>query len=255
MSDAHLPPAPAAPPPSAPAPAPIPAPPPAPAAVAPPPPPAPHRVDIVVRSEPAAPPAPVATPEPAPPPARIVEPDDPPAGSRDSISSVRAEAAAERVRRREYQAEVETLKQQAATLQQELAEARNSNSAEAQGRITRLEQRTIDSELRAWAAHEGIVDLDLLPLISKQAVTIDADGNVRGASEAVAAFKAAKPSYFRQPAAPPDPAGAPPAPAASSTGSTRPAPAPSPGNEPSSVRDLSRGDFRRAARAAVASLR
>ncbi len=202
MSDPSLPPAPAVTPPPAPAPPP---PPPAPAAVAPPPPPAPQRVDIVVRSEPAAAPvAPPAPPAPAPP-AAVVEPVEPPGGNRDNISTVRAEAAAERVRRRELQGEVERLNAQTTSLQAELAEARSSTNTEAQTRITRLEQRTIDSELRAWAAHEGIVDLDLLPLINKQAVTIDADGNVTGAGEAVAAFKAAKPSYFRQAPPAPDP--------------------------------------------------
>jgi hypothetical protein len=81
----------------------------------------------------------------------------------------------------------------------ELAEA-------ATGKAQRAERVAIRAELKALAINEGINDLLLIKLIDDSAISIDADGNVVGAAEAVAAFKTTKPAFFTGPAGAPTPA-------------------------------------------------
>ena len=76
-------------------------------------------------------------------------------------------------------------------------------------------RRIINAELRAEATKAGMLDLDGLKLLDldKAGVTIDADGTVKGAAEALVALKKAKPWAFvgtgstSPPGSPPPPAG------------------------------------------------
>ena len=55
------------------------------------------------------------------------------------------------------------------------------------------------SEIKALALKEGMADLDYIKLIDTSSISIDDDGNVTGATEAISALKAAKPILFQTP--------------------------------------------------------
>jgi Phage minor structural protein GP20 len=188
---------------------------------------------------PPAPPVHHAPPPPAPPPA--------PQGQR--IEDVRAEAAGYRIEARTANEKLEAANRDRDRIQQE-ADAR-VRAAEQAGQTVaeKIKTRTRDATLRAEAAAAGLADLELLPLIDVSKVTVDDEGNVIGAVEAIAAFKEKKPTYFQpvtqQPppppprtgfAAPPVVPGAPPPPA-------------------QTARTMPKADYEAARRAATASLK
>lgn len=70
----------------------------------------------------------------------------------------------------------------------------------AQTKAQRAERIAITAKLESLAAREGLSDPDLLALVDTSGVTLDDDGKVQGAAEAIAAFKAAKPHFFGSPA-------------------------------------------------------
>lgn len=170
------------------------------------------------------------TPPPAPrPPVHTPEPPR----SSDNIADVRAEAAG-------YRIEARTAREQLAVAEAARVAAENAANqrvadAEARAATTanRIKERTRDAELRAAATAAGIRDADLIPLIDARTITVDDDGIVTGAAEAVAAFKVKKPEYFaaaqQQPAPPPRITGAPGNP-----------PAPGPAPTPNSVQAIPR---------------
>ena len=223
MSETHVPPA-------APAPAPAPAPPPPPA------------------------------PSPAPPAAHTTFRDPPaPRGERSvealerELADTRAEAAARRVESRNNAEALDRERARAEQIQRD-ADARVAAAQETERQRTEtFRRRTIDAELRAAAAAEGIQDLDLLPLITREGIAVDDDGNVTGATEAVQRFSAAKPAYFRQPEPAPQPGQRQPA----ATG-PRPSAAPAPSSAAPAVADvraLPDAEYRAARLAAVRGLR
>jgi hypothetical protein len=67
-------------------------------------------------------------------------------------------------------------------------------------RIAELEAthaaRVIRAELRAEAVRQGMVDLDGLKLVDLKDVTLDEDGEVKGAATLMREFKRAKPWLF-----------------------------------------------------------
>jgi hypothetical protein len=121
---------------------------------------------------------------------------------------------------------------------------------------TTLNNRIINAELKAEAIAAGLQDPDLLPLIDRAAVKIGDDGELVGIKEAIDAFKAKKPEYFKQTRG-----GNPPAPPAlpdPRRGQGNPPP-PNPNPPPTNVKELDPkkygeaknallGDLRRAAR-------
>ena len=66
----------------------------------------------------------------------------------------------------------------------------------AQKKLSAINSRLIASEIKALAVHEGILDPDFCMLINNSSVSIDDEGNVTGAKEAVAQLKASKPTLF-----------------------------------------------------------
>ena len=127
-----------------------------------------------------------------PPPARD---RDPPA--RDRIDPVLDLAFRDRDQHRDA----------ASTAQREAAEARAATAAAVAEREQAVaaataagNARLIDMELRLLAREAGITDLDFLalPSFDRSSVKVDKDGAIKGAPEAIAAFKAAKPTYFAQ---------------------------------------------------------
>lgn len=174
-------------------------------------------------------PAPAPAPQPAPAPAPAARDYDPPRGGRTleqverELADTRAEAAARRVDARTAREEADRAKEEAARVRTE-ADERVTAAQTAERQVTdRLRGRTINAELRAVAAEEGLVDLDLLPLVDRANISVDDEGNVTGVAEAVQAFKTAKPTYFRTLEQPPVP------PRQTSTGPRAPAPPPAPG--------------------------
>lgn len=145
---------------------------------------------------PPAPPAPPSFQHQTPPAPPAAPPSPPAAGQR--IEDVRAEAAGYRIEARTERERREAAEANSARIQSE-ADAR-VRAAEQQGATvaTKIKERTADAELRAQATAAGLADLELLPLIDRSKITVDDDGNVTGATEAIAEFKTKKPNYFQQ---------------------------------------------------------
>lgn len=203
---------------------------------------------------PPAPPAPAPVPPapPAPPaPRHVADPLAEVTRLQGEIANVRAEAAAHRVNERTANESVAAANARIAELQTEATRretaAREAGTAEA----TTWKDRTMKAEIKAAALAAGLVDVDLVPLIATAGIVVAADGSITGIPEAIAAFKTAKPTYFRDSAAPPQP-GAPPAPPRAPGA---PAPAPTPGPPQGSVRDLSDTDYKAQKRAVLSGLR
>jgi hypothetical protein len=174
---------------------------------------------------------------PQPPPAPPRQVADPAAEverlSRE-IANVRAEAASHRIGERQANEQVAAANTRITELQAEaerrVAETRTRMDTDLQAERT----ARIDAELRAAAAVAGLEDLDLigLPTFPKSGVKVE-NGAVVGIAEAITAFKAAKPNYFRAPASPPPP----PAPQPRAAGASG-APPPNPNPPPVSVKSM-----------------
>ncbi len=117
---------------------------------------------------------------------------------------LRAEAAANRVEARKQHERAEQL---AADLEKAKTEAERRVTEEV-GKVTpkleKMRATLVGAELKAAASAAGLVDLDLLhlPALDRSKIKVNEEtGEVEGVAEAVAAFKAAKPDYFRAAAA------------------------------------------------------
>ncbi len=150
---------------------------------------------------------PVKTPDPATVRIKIDGPDaaTPPAPKGDGddkqqkmISDLRAEAAAHRVGERKAREEAETAKAALAAAQADIDGKLKAENEKATARITKMQQRVIESDLKAQAVAAGLEDMDLLPLLDRSGIKMDDDGNVTGVKEAIEAFKAKKPDYFKK---------------------------------------------------------
>lgn len=62
-----------------------------------------------------------------------------------------------------------------------------------------VKSRLVEAEIKRLAQLEGIIDSDLVALISKDQVKVGDDFTINGAAAAVKAFKAEKPTLFRSP--------------------------------------------------------
>lgn len=115
-------------------------------------------------------------------------------------AELRAEAAAYRIEMRKAQeALAEMTKEREAALAS--VEAKVAEKAkEFEPRLTRLQQRLLQAELKTHAVAAGIEDLDVLPLlegVTGLRVTLDDAGDVVGAEAAIAKFKELKPGFFK----------------------------------------------------------
>ena len=202
-------------------------------------------------NDPPLPPAPPPPPPPAPPPVVHQTPPAPPPAPRppaasDDPAALRAEAAA-------YRVDARTARDQLAAAQAETERVRLEAEQRVTAATTTAQQTTQvfknctrDAELKAAALQEGLVDQDLIGLIDKTGIVVGDDGTVTGVTEAVAAFKVKKPSYFTAPSAPPT----------RRIGDPTPPPPINPGPPaPTDVRAQSKADYEAAKRAATASLR
>lgn len=138
-----------------------------------------------------------ADPKPTPP----APAPDPTAGTRSREAELRAEAAAERVARRKAEEQGATLQSQLDALRAESETKLQSAVAKVTERLSKIQQRAVDAELKAAAQAAGLVDLDLLPLLDRSGVKVGDDDSISGVAEAIEAFKVKKPDWFKAPAA------------------------------------------------------
>jgi hypothetical protein len=172
---------------------------------------------------------------------------DPPAESgRETREELRARLAAERIEREKVDRELANAKAHATKLETDHAAALETAKREATeasaARLQKMNQRILDSEVRTAAAEAGLVDLDLLPLLSREKITVDEDGNVSGVKEALEELKGKKPDWFRaQPAQQNQTGGQQTQNGGRTTGNA----APPPGSVPpaTNVRDMSAADY------------
>lgn len=116
----------------------------------------------------------------------------------EAKAQLRADLAAERLEKRRLKEEAEALK---AALDAAKAEADTRVQNEVRqvtDRLTKAQSRTVDAVLRAEASAAGLEDMDLLPLIKRDGISINDDFDVVGVAEAIAAFRESKPTYFKQ---------------------------------------------------------
>lgn len=137
---------------------------------------------------------------------RQADPPPPPADNgsrRQTESELRAEAAANRVARQQAEEAAERTRRELAAAQAAADQRVQDEAAKYTPKITKLQGTLVNAELKAAAAAAGLVDMDLLhlPALDRTKISVDEDGNVTGVQEALDAFKAAKPDYFRVPAA------------------------------------------------------
>jgi hypothetical protein len=208
--------------------------------------------DVHNAPPPAPPSPPPAPPAPPAPPRDVADPSAEIARLRGDIANVRAEAAAYRVDGNKAREQVAVSEARIAELQQEAARREEAARAAGAAETNTWKAKAMDAEIKAAALAAGLVDPDLVPLISKTGVTVEADGTIKGIPEAIAAFKTAKPNYFRGASAEPPPPPAPPAPPRA-PGS--PAPSPTPHLPLPDIKGMSRADYDKAKRQAIASLR
>jgi hypothetical protein len=189
-----------------------------------------------------------APPPPAPPapPRAVADPSAEVSRLQGEIANVRAEAAAHRVNERTAKEQVAVAEARIAELTTESTRREEAARAEGVTAANTWKGRAMEAELKAAALSAGLVDVDLLPLIKREGIVTAADGSITGIPEAIAAFKAAKPTYFREGA---------PAPAARATGSNTPPPTPNQAPPQSSVKGKPRADYDAQKKAAHNSLR
>jgi hypothetical protein len=153
---------------------------------------------------------PVQTPTPPAPPQAPPPNPAPHVDHEREKAGLRAEAAANRVEARQNADRAAAAEEAARVAREQGAANVTAERTAAQERIAKANKRLITAEVKAAALSAGLQDLDLLPLCDMASVTADDEGNVAGAAEAVARWKAAKPSFFQPGAAPaPRPTGDP----------------------------------------------
>jgi hypothetical protein len=159
---------------------------------------------------------------------------------------LRAEAAAYRIDARTAREAEAAARAEADRIRQEADQRVATAEATAAATISERNQQIADARLMAEAATAGLTDLDLLPMIDRTTIVVDAKGNVTGVAEAIAAFKAKKPNYFTA-------GGPPPAPR---TGNPAPPVTPgSPPPSPATARTLPPAEYRAAQDQAIRALK
>lgn len=119
--------------------------------------------------------------------------------AQQTVTELRAEAAAQRVARQQAQERADNLARDLDAAKADVPRLIAEEAAKHTPKITKLHGTLINSELKASAVAAGMTDLDLLglPVLDRSKIKVDDDGNVTGVEEALAAFKTKKPEYFK----------------------------------------------------------
>lgn len=195
-------------------------------------------------------------PNPAPAPAPSPEPKQSPQNNNNNNSNteadLRAEAAARRI-------EAKNEREGREKAEQERDEAVNNGKKAVEQEAEKfkpvkekLEGRILQSELKAAAVEAGLKDLDLLPLIKRDAIKLDDEGNPTGIEDAIKAFKEAKPEYFKADGGNKEEK-TPPVPPKKSGSDKAPPADPDPKRQ--NVKALSKAEYEAEKRAAIAKIR
>jgi len=131
------------------------------------------------------------------------EPDPKAFGNKEYWKLLRDENAAQRLRRKAAEAEVQAAKEEAAKVAKDATEKISAAEKAAEARI-------IIAELKAAALKAGMVDLDGLKLADLSALKLTESGEVEGAEALMEEMKKAKPYLFGAPPSTTDPAKKPP---------------------------------------------
>lgn len=110
----------------------------------------------------------------------------------ESISQMRDSDIKWRAKYKMTREELETVKLQSEQQAKELSERVNLTLKEKQA----VESKFVDAKLESLAISAGITDVDLVKLIDKSNVKLNEAGEIIGLTEAVQAFKQAKPNFF-----------------------------------------------------------
>lgn len=105
----------------------------------------------------------------------------------------RGKLTAERSAREASERERDAAKAEAAKVKADAEAAANGKITEA---TKKADERVIRAEMKAVAAKAGIVDLDALKLADLSKVTVDENGEVKGAAEVIEQLKKDKPYLF-----------------------------------------------------------
>lgn len=104
---------------------------------------------------------------------------------------------AERDRAARYRTERNTLREKIPQLEAAATALRAETDAKIAAAETAANTRVMRAEVRILAVAAGINDAGDVALLDMATLKLDADGNVTGAAEAIAAMKAAKPYLFK----------------------------------------------------------
>ena len=167
-----------------------------------------------------------------------------------AIDDYRAEAAAQRVAKKAAEEAAERLKVDLEKARAETESRIKETEANYATKLQKQQERIKTSELRAAAVASGLRDLDLLPLIKTDGISIDDDGNVTGIEEAIKAFKESKPIYFADSSSSTSTTTS-----TSTTGSKKPTPSADAVPPKVDVRKLDKKEYEAAKRAALSKLR
>ncbi len=141
------------------------------------------------------------TPAPAAP---AAAPAAPAAPATRNPAELMAELAAERVSKRDLEARTTQLQEELGRVRTEAEKKTQTEVAAATEKLSRMQKRVVDAELRGKAAESGLADLDLLahPLLDRSKIVVDEEGNVSGIAEAFEELKSKKPEWFKKPGTP-----------------------------------------------------
>lgn len=119
------------------------------------------------------------------------------------IKELRAEARGRRLKLKEAEVEVSVLKGKLDEVDKKVMEEQGNYKALYESEkqkhdetVQAFKARIVRESIKTEALAKGIIDSELSELINISDVTIDDDGRVSGISEAVDAYKAAKPHLF-----------------------------------------------------------
>lgn len=134
----------------------------------------------------------MADPDPAPAPAPA---PDPP--TRRNEADLRAEAAAERIAKKQALEQVMDLRTKLEELTAQTEAKVTAGVSKITAKLTKIQARVVEAELKVAAQAAGLQDLDLLPLVDRAKILLTDDDEVTGVKEAIEELKVKKPDWFK----------------------------------------------------------
>ncbi len=147
-------------------------------------------------------------------------------GLKSRVSEVNNEAKGHRLNADNFRTQAEKAAAEATQARQEAEAKVTEASKRADEAMNKAQQKAVTADLKIAAREAGAVDIaDILALVDRSKLKLNADGDVENAAELLAEMKAAKPHLF----------------AVKTTSSTTKTPAPH--DKPKHARDMTDADF------------